>query len=484
MEKRNSKISKMIETERYALSLLEAVAKSENKDIYTAYKLKTDNMYFIVDGYAPDGILDLEGPTIIEVKAGISSIAYEHANNILNRLPNIKKFLFVVPFQIISKKQMFHDKIVIWDKNKIEELSNNYPAITFQYMNKGISNSFKDLNGYSITKTILQTYADSEYNENKEKYMVALKNAFHNDDLSLFLGSGVSIDQGLPSNKGLNCEYGGVCNNKSCEKGLPGWKSLIQRLIIDCLESYDNKYANESEIDEKIESYSNIIWASFIKKSFEEKDLHEKLKEALYRRYDHSIKKNSHLYNISQLCISPRGKTGIYSIVTYNFDDALEFYLKNLSIPYNIIFEEKTIPTNEELPIYHVHGCIPKEVDEELKWEKNSIVFAETEYHSLYKDPYSWQNLIQLSLLKEKTALFVGLSMDDPNLRRLLDIARRYSAGAKHYAILKNRWNFNDKKLTNIFRTLEEKVFEELGVNVIWVEDYSEIDDILRKIKN
>ncbi|SCG85668.1 SIR2 family protein [Methanobacterium congolense] len=480
-----------LKTENYVLSLLGALAKSEGKNLYIEYPFKEGKEYYISDGYAPEGILDLEGPTIIEVKTKIPNLKnFKLAKKILNSYPYIKTFLFVVPSQIDHQKRFDnYNNIILWDNNKIKEISNNYPEITFQYLDEGLPSFLKYDDESTIAQKTLERYSNFEFNENKEKYIEALKYAFKNDELTLFLGSGVSIDQGLPSDGSLRCDFHSICKNENCDKsfskdtGLPNWKSLIQMLILDCLKSYDSKYAHKEELKEKFESYSNIIWANFVKKTFK-KNFHKKIKEILYQGYEHSIKKDSHLNYISELCVSPRGRIGVYSIVTYNFDDALEFYLKNLGIPYKVISEEKNIPTNVEIPIYHVHGYIPKEIsDDEFDWEKKPLIFAETEYYNLYKDPYSWQNLIQLNLLKEKTALFVGLSMDDPNLRRLLNISSRYSKGPKHYAILKDRWTFSDKKLSNIFRSLEESIFGELGVNIIWVKDYPEIDDVLSDIK-
>ena len=73
------------------------------------------------------------------------------------------------------------------------------------------------------------------------------------------------------------------------------------------------------------------------------------------------------------------------------------------------------------MPIYHVHGFLPKsgEVDDAI------LVFSEQSYHSQFIDPYSWSNIIQLTTYLSNICLFIGLSLSDPNLRRLLDISYR-----------------------------------------------------------
>ena len=66
---------------------------------------------------------------------------------------------------------------------------------------------------------------------------------------------------------------------------------------------------------------------------------------------------------------------------------------------------------------------------------KTRIILAEDDYHEELVAPYSWSNMLQSSLLTRSTCIFVGTSMTDPNLRRLLRSA--FKVGRRfHYAIL------------------------------------------------
>lgn len=72
--------------------------------------------------------------------------------------------------------------------------------------------------------------------------------------------------------------------------------------------------------------------------------------------------------------------------------------------------------------------------------------------------------------------------MSDPNLRRLLDIAKGYSIDSRHYAIIKDNCEFENEKISNLFRSIEQGIFEELGINIIWYKKYDEINKIIDRI--
>ena len=108
------------------------------------------------------------------------------------------------------------------------------------------------------------------------------------------------------------------------------------------------------------------------------------------------------------------------TIITFNFDDLVEENLKTNFIKYKSIFKEGQRCTPVELPIYHAHGFLPRSGN---LTKDHEVVFSEDAYHSQFIDSFSWSNLIQLNHLNQNLCLFVGLSMTDPNLRRLLDVS-------------------------------------------------------------
>jgi hypothetical protein len=220
----------------------------------------------------------------------------------------------------------------------------------------------------------------------------------------------------------------------------------------------------------------------------------KKLHEVLYAAATDATEK-SLITAVGRLCRPSRQREGVYAVVTYNFDDLLEQVLMRAEIRCRPIFEEGVVPDSDELPIYHVHGRLPKDATADAA--PSRLVFSEENYFSLQSDHYSWANFEQLKLLRETTCLLLGLSGTDPNLRRLLDIDFRQSKRAKHYLCLR-RLTVSDllasdanstvrtpvaEHFLNVHHTFLEHSFADLGVNVIWVEEYAELPGLLAQVR-
>ncbi|MBV7461632.1 MULTISPECIES: SIR2 family protein [unclassified Acidovorax] len=191
----------------------------------------------------------------------------------------------------------------------------------------------------------------------------------------------------------------------------------------------------------------------------------------------------------------------VKSVITYNFDDLLERQLEKNRILCRCIYSDTETYDPDELPVYHVHGFLPEDRKKYDRLDKSTLVFSEEGYHRIYSDSYHWSNLVQLNSLRENNCLMVGLSMADPNLRRLLDLSAKNIERSKHYAFMKRltRENFcferkdgmsepvvNDLPLADKFldghHTLNEQLMKELGVSVIWYENYDEIPQFIEEV--
>src|SRR5829696_6637493 len=114
--------------------------------------------------------------------------------------------------------------------------------------------------------------------------------------------------------------------------------------------------------------------------------------------------------------------------------------------------------------------------------EPSPCVFTEEEYFDFFNRPYSVFNYTMLYLLREYNCLFIGMSMQDLNVRRLLHYStaelrghgrtRPTRSGLRHFAMLKRPRDPELERLTEIS-------LRRIGTRALWVEDFEEIPEHL-----
>lgn len=301
----------------------------------------------------------------------------------------------------------------------------------------------------------------------------------------------------------------------SCSANLPSWNELISGLFITYLinTNHENNELNDMKLNDFITSIreinknfsekylkSALLSARYLRKGLasddkdNSNDFIELLRENLYK--NNKPRESKLIEVISQLCLPSRTGAKIHSIINYNFDDLLEQHFEKNNLKYKSIYYQNATYTNEELPIYHVHGFIPEKSTSYNNLDLIEMVFSEEGYHRMYSNPYHWSNLVQLANLRDNTCVMIGLSMDDPNLRRLLDISQNGNPNTNHYAFLKrvslneisskkeNESTMVEESFLKRHHNLQELIFKELGVNVIWFEEFEELPELLNQLLN
>ncbi len=306
-------------------------------------------------------------------------------------------------------------------------------------------------------------------------HLAHIKEEFSKGKLTLFCGAGVSADSGIPI-----------------------WNHLLKDLLSELF----MKKIGQDEISPKVLAQiyleyfkrSPLIVLQYLKIQLGS-DFLSYVRGALYRKQPAS---NELVEVIVDLCRPQRERKSLHSIITFNFDDVIEKNLEINKIRYKSISKEGERYLPSELPIYHVHGFLPRQGD----LSDFNIVSSEDAYHSQFIDPFSWSNLVQLNHLNQNLCLFIGLSLTDPNLRRLLDVCMRKKPDKvlKNHYVFKKRYKQDEvhrhieelgiKEKSNDYTTIfietaekfEEQDANNLGLNVIWVNDFQEIPLLLRQL--
>lgn len=267
----------------------------------------------------------------------------------------------------------------------------------------------------------------------------------------------------------------------SAEAKLPTWTALLRELLAAFVrKTYavgDNVDPLLEELQQQLEEQSPLIYAQFVRAQFSDEEFTALVHKALYPTAARPLPGN--------LCRAI-ARLGIHlkSILTFNYDELLEDALSTEGHECTPIFDAEGWSSVSGMPVYHPHGYLPFERDSSVNYR---VVLAEGDYHTQYHSPNSWSNIAISRVLLENVCLFVGISLTDPNLRRLLDAAHREQPKKTHYMLAKSPVPAGAQAGSIVTQAVPEVFaasYQQLGVTPIWFNDYGEIPGIIDSIRN
>jgi hypothetical protein len=340
--------------------------------------------------------------------------------------------------------------------------------------------------------------SDQQFKGQPRNFMADLVAAHERDNIMLILGAGASA-----------------------ERGLLTWNALLQELMLETIQARSNENAIQSRVlawaFQLIFDPNPLVAARYLKRFYRRgSDPLEFLKQVRDRLYTGLIEpaQTGLLAEIRRLCMAPGIAHKLKGVITYNFDDLLEEELlsRGEGIAFRPIYQPGEHAHPNELPIFHVHGYLPRR--KELTGA-NEVVFSEEFYHEQYGDVYRWSNLVQINAFAENNCLFVGSSLTDPNQRRLLEVAKKLRGDEEiHHFCLRRRYRFEEVKkelnwelqkqpglrdakveaqlgerdaiqhLIRITENFEEEDAASFGIATIWVNDFADYPRVLRKLRD
>jgi hypothetical protein len=273
---------------------------------------------------------------------------------------------------------------------------------------------------------------------------LALLRDSKNSPVTLVLGAGVSASAGLPLF---------AVDRRSASIEIPPREMSVA--------FYAEAFWSEDSValSSKFAKQDTLLAVQQIKNCIREKDWRYLLRKILYN-YDvlgkYRIKESSLLQSLAGYCAQSQAVRGV---ISYNWDNLFERQLKEVGIKVSPIWESKQDYPQDSLPIYYPHGYLPLEGGPVTK-----IVLAESDYHQEATEIYSWANLIQTQAFCTSACIFIGISMVDPNIRRLLEISTEV-ASASNYAFLPSP--LEKESLTVMSEALFDRDLYRLGVKTI-----------------
>lgn len=199
-----------------------------------------------------------------------------------------------------------------------------------------------------------------------------------------------------------------------------------------------------------------LLSAQMVKNRIKEKDWNYLLRKSLYGSYED----RPFQFNISPLmdaCINLIKSSNIKKIVNYNYDDTIYHALLRNEIKFDNVYCGKV--SSNKLSIYYPHGYIP------LKGGvKTEIVLTEQDYQKQGSQVDLWSNNIQISVYTNTSCIFLGLSLEDPNLRRILNMSN-VASQKTHYAFLPK--SIGDAPVPEMIDSLFDADLLRFGIKVI-----------------
>ena len=384
--------------------------------------------------------LDLKGSTVIEIR-----------NNLLydTEIQQSEIYRLLVDDDIVDNLLIVYinsNQFSLKDDNKLGRVR-FINAIDFVTQAKDAINAGKG--GVNAALRGEKEKPNNTWQEIRKDRLKKAVNDFHRYDSVLFTGAGVSASAKIPD-----------------------WQSLLRNLL------KDNPAITPNDFDTlfKTMDYSNLVTARYIEKSINanKETLIKRIRELLYP--NGNIGESDLIKTICNLIIIQKN---LRSVITYNYDTLLEECLKKTGKNCFSVYKNNRDESNS-FPVYHVHGIVfPERGNSSVE----DIVLTEYDYHRVYSEVFDWSNVEQLHALTRCTCLFIGLSMNDPNLRRLLEVAQRDSGkSVRHYVFLERKSAYNDKnKIEKDFQTRED-MLADLGLSVIWYngnDNHKELPELL-----
>jgi len=402
------------------------------------------NKHRIYDAIAPIGFENIEQPVVFEFKYTTRTTL--SLQNLINQykdiLNNNSCFILITNSTLDHNTKLSeeeHKKLIVWDRDTVDRWIAEFPV---DY-NNAIS-----LKGIKETDLTLIIDDEDFHIKSENNLLVVKKTIDENESFALVLGAGVS-----------------------CDLGAKDWNSLLNYLKDKLLK--EQSILSPDDVCKRIGD-TLLITAELCKDIYKSDiDFYWDIHNGIYSNSqpDRNRHEIDSIVDIILRC--QKGKN--FRILTYNYDDFLEKRLDRINVPYSVIYNQYCMP-RRGIPIYHAHGFFPqvkKKADMQEEHYK-SIVLTESNYNELYNHPYDWAISCQLSFFRENTCLFIGSSLSDPNIRRLLQITK--SDIKVHYAIMaKNETASKDLSVIS-------NHFLKMGVEIIWVDDYPDILDILDRL--
>ena len=431
----------MFDIEVYATLLLSALRKQDERVQGEIHATECRP-----DVYLPDGLtnLNIKGRACVEVKLNLLYDTFAKIAHVVQQYKEAYPFdtlLIICAYK--SYKEITYQDIILALKEHLgisEVLLYSIEELKEKVANLNNIINTDDTNGDDWEKT-------------RDNLLEKAKFDIANNPTTLFLGAGVSSDAGIV-----------------------GWNALLKELL-KIAATQKGSTINDNDLDAVYTKChgSSIVIARYIEQLYGNKDWKKEVGNILYA----NVKQSNLVDGICELIETNK----ISSVVTYNYDEVIEEKLQINGKISPVSIYAKSRCDRTKFPVFHVHGIVQNPANVGI-CESNPIL-TEDEYHALYKDAYLWSNIEQLHALDRNVCVLIGLSMSDPNLRRLLEFSQSGQQEQINHFVFLERKQFDTSNDTNKNQyncIIQERIMASIGLRIIWFKNKKELPTLIKKL--
>jgi len=204
--------------------------------------------------------------------------------------------------------------------------------------------------------------------------------------------------------------------------GLPDWSELVRECCrLAACPDVPSAGAPANELMDAMGKVERLI-----KKECSSAEFERNLRRSLYAGVEYETSAAVHPLMVAlgaMMMGSMRGS--VSEILTLNFDDVLEWYLRLHGYSYQAISKYPFSFVDTDVRVYHLHGYLPfADATADAPEGENSIVLTEQSFYRRMAEDGHPCNILLRSLLMTRTFLFLGWGASDPDIKLLLTKAR------------------------------------------------------------
>lgn len=277
--------------------------------------------------------------------------------------------------------------------------------------------------------------------------------------------------------------------------GLPSWAAFNQALLEHAIGRHSPGGAAEARA--LSEAYLSLLQGQSLAavdlvRQRVGGDFHVVLRGALYEREQlRKFQPTEVHYALARLALV--GDPPAFPCLhTTNYDDLIELALHQTSGRAPRVVHAGRRSTTDGPRVIHLHGYFPYAQPPAAQEKRLAadLVASDLDYHRLSNEHTSWTNRELLNLLDARSVLIVGMSLTDPNVRRLLAYLSEHKKTQEdahdHFVILQHRPPLGTVEQQRAAAMLDEdetEFWRGQGVKILRLSSWDGLNYVLRRIR-